>query len=69
MAQLSSFVMDAFSRISKLSPIRQKARPLLDKAGVSPDEGVVELGAAIVKLVGTRFLRNAKPKVRKTCLI
>ncbi len=40
------FVMDAFGHLKAIG-YNAHAKPLLDKAGVEPDEGVVELGAFI----------------------
>ena len=55
------FVMDAFGHLKAIGATPE-AKPLLDKAGIVPDEGVVELGA-LVTLGGRRFW-DREPKVR-----
>ncbi len=57
------FVMDAFGHLKAIghSP---EAKPLLDKAGVAPDDGVVSLDArAFVKAASKRYF-DREPKVR-----
>ncbi|MDB5393629.1 MAG: catalase [Rhodospirillales bacterium] len=56
------FVMDAFGHLKAIghSP---DAMPLLDKAGVQPDEGITVLGDAFIGAAGKRFY-DREPKVR-----
>jgi len=56
------FVMDAFGHLKAIghSP---EAQPLLDKAGVEPDEGVVTVGKGFIAVAGRRFW-DREPKVR-----
>jgi catalase len=56
------FVMDAFGHLKAIghSP---EAKPLLDKAGVEPDDGVTDLGKAFIEAAGQRFW-DREPKVR-----
>ncbi len=54
------FVMDAFGHLKAIGATAA-AQPLLDKAGVVADEGVVGLDAGFVKMAGRRFWdREAK---------
>jgi catalase len=54
------FVMDAFGHLKAIG-YSPDAKPLLDKAGVEPDEGVKELGEAFVAAAGRRYFdREAK---------
>ena len=48
------FVMDAFGHLKAIGA-SPDAQPLLDKAGVAPDEGVTDLGADFAKAAGKRF--------------
>jgi len=56
------FVMDAFGHLKAIghSP---EAQPLLDKAGVEPDEGVVAAGKGFIAVAGRRFW-DREPKLR-----
>ncbi|WCT74456.1 catalase [Sphingomonas naphthae] len=56
------FVMDAFGHCKAIGH-SEAARPLLDKAGVEPDEGMVGLGKPFVKAAAKRFYAR-EPKVR-----
>jgi len=57
------FVMDAFGHLKAIGHT-EGARALLDKAGVEPDEGVVDLaGEAFVRAAAKRFF-DREPKVR-----
>ena len=56
------FVMDAFGHLKAIGAT-DAARPLLDKAGVEPDEGVVGLGADFIAAAAKRFW-DREPKVR-----
>ena len=56
------FAMDAFGHLKAIGA-SAAAKPLLDKAGVEPDEGVTDLGAAFVKAAATRFY-DREPKIR-----
>jgi catalase len=55
------FVMDAFGHLKAIG-YTPEARPLLDKAGVELDEGIVALGS-FIKAAGKRYW-NREPKVR-----
>jgi len=55
------FVMDAFAHLKAIGH-SEGAQPLLDKAGVEPDEGVVEAGE-FVAAAGKRYW-DREPKVR-----
>ncbi|MDP8997699.1 MAG: catalase [Pseudomonadota bacterium] len=57
------FVMDAFGHLKAIGQSADVGA-LLKKAGVVPDEGVVNLGPALIKLVGKRFY-DREPAVRK----
>ncbi|MEO9131626.1 MAG: catalase, partial [Sphingomonas sp.] len=48
------FVMDAFGHLKAIGHTPE-AKPLLDKAGVSPDEGVVPLDKGFVAAAGKRY--------------
>jgi catalase len=56
------FVMDAFGHLKAIGAT-DAAKPLLDKAGVEPDEGVVGLGGDFVTAAAKRFW-DREPKVR-----
>ena len=56
------FVMDAFGHLKAIGHTPE-ARPLLDKAGVDADEGVVGLGKAFVAAAGRRYW-DREPSVR-----
>jgi catalase len=56
------FVMDAFGHLKAIGHTAE-AQPLLDKAGVEPDEGVTDLGATFIKTAATRIWAR-EPKVR-----
>ena len=56
------FVMDAFGHLKAIGSTKA-AQPLLDKAGIVPDDGVTDLGAAFVKAAALRFY-DREPKVR-----
>jgi catalase len=56
------FVMDAFGHLKAIGA-SNAAKPLLDKAGVEPDDGVTGLDAAFVKAAAKRFY-DREPKVR-----
>lgn len=56
------FVMDAFGHLKAIGHTAE-AQPLLDKAGVEPDEGVTDLGAIFIKAAATRMWAR-EPKVR-----
>jgi catalase len=56
------FVMDAFGHLKAIGAT-DAAKPLLDKAGVEPDEGVVGLGADFIAAAAKRFWAR-EPKVR-----
>jgi len=59
------FAKDAFGHLKAIGYTRE-AQPLLDKAGVEPDAGVVELGSgaeAFLKPARTRQW-DREPKVR-----
>ena len=56
------FVMDAFGHLKAIGA-SEAAKPLLDKAGVEPDEGVVGLGDGFVDAAGKRYW-DREPKVR-----
>jgi catalase len=56
------FVMDAFGHLKAIGAT-DAAKPLLDKAGVEPDEGVVGLGADFIAAAALRFW-DREPKVR-----
>jgi len=56
------FVMDAFGHLKAIGAT-EAAKPLLDKAGVVPDEGVTALGKAFIDAAGKRFW-DREPEVR-----
>ncbi|MDO9336472.1 MAG: catalase [Caulobacter sp.] len=56
------FVMDAFGHLKAIGA-SDAAKPLLDKAGVEPDEGVTGLGADFIAAGGKRFW-DREPGVR-----
>jgi catalase len=56
------FVMDAFGHLKAIGAT-DAAKPLLDKAGVEPDEGVVGLGADFIAAAAKRFW-DREPQVR-----
>jgi catalase len=56
------FVMDAFGHLKAIGAT-PAARPLLDRAGVEPDEGVVALDKGFVEAAARRFW-DREPKVR-----
>ncbi len=56
------FVMDAFGHLKAIGHTPE-AKPLLDKAGVVPDAGVVPADRAFVKAASTRYW-DREPKVR-----
>ncbi|WGM38538.1 catalase [Caulobacter sp. NIBR1757] len=56
------FVMDAFGHLKAIGH-SAAAKPLLDKAGVEPDEGVTDLGADFIAAGGKRFW-DREPGVR-----
>ena len=56
------FVMDAFGHLKAIGATAE-AKPLLDKAGVEPDAGVTDAGAAFVDAAKHRFY-DREPKVR-----
>ncbi|MES2444234.1 MAG: catalase, partial [Pseudomonadota bacterium] len=56
------FVMDAFGHCKAIGHTPE-AQPLLDKAGVVPDEGVVAVGKGYVAAAGKRYW-DREPKVR-----
>jgi catalase len=56
------FVMDAFGHLKAIGAT-DAAKPLLDKAGVEPDEGVTGLDADFIAAAAKRFW-DREPKVR-----
>ena len=56
------FVMDAFGHLKAIGAT-EAAQPLLDKAGVEPDEGVTDLGGDFLAAAAKRFW-DREPKVR-----
>ncbi|WP_442678288.1 catalase [Sphingomonas sp. ASY06-1R] len=56
------FVMDAFGHLKAIGA-NDQAKPLLDKAGVEPDDGVTDLGAKFVAAAKKRFYAR-EPNVR-----
>jgi catalase len=48
------FVMDAFGHLKAIGA-NDSSKPLLDKAGVKPDEGVTGLDKAFIKAAAKRF--------------
>jgi catalase len=56
------FVQDAFGHLKAIGH-NAGARPLLERAGVEPDDGVTDLSAAFVKAAAMRFY-DREPNVR-----
>ena len=56
------FAMDAFGHLKAIGA-SQAAKPLLEKAGVEPDDGVTDVGDAFVKAAMHRFY-DREPKIR-----
>ena len=56
------FVMDAFGHLKAIGA-SDAARPLLDKAGVEPDDGVVGLDKGFIEAAAKRYW-DREPKVR-----
>ena len=56
------FVMDAFGHLKSIGA-SAAAKPLLEKAGVEPDEGVTDLGAAFLKVAARRHYAR-EPRLR-----
>lgn len=56
------FVMNAFGHLKAIGA-SDAAQPLLDKAGVEPDEGVTGLDGAFVKAAAQRFYAR-EPSLR-----
>jgi catalase len=56
------WVMNAFGHLKAIGA-SDAAQPLLDKAGVEPDEGITTLDAAFIKASARRFY-DREPKVR-----
>jgi len=56
------FVMDAFGHLKAIGHTAE-AQPLLDKAGVEPDEGITDLGKPFIKAAATRVWAR-EPSVR-----
>jgi len=56
------FVMDAFGHLKAIGA-SAAAKPLLDKAGVEPDEGVTDLGGKFVAAAKKRYY-DREPKLR-----
>jgi catalase len=56
------FAMDAFGHLKAIGASKA-AKPLLDKAGVAPDEGVVGLGKEFIAAARKRFW-NREPSAR-----
>ena len=56
------FAMDAFGHLKAIGR-SATAQPLLDKAGVEPDDGVTGIGMDFIKAAGRRFY-DREPKVR-----
>nr|HNI19752.1 catalase-related domain-containing protein [Nitrospira sp.] len=56
------FVMDAFGHLKAIGH-SEAAQPLLDKAGVVPDEGVTDLRGSFVEAAAKRFFAR-EPSVR-----
>lgn len=57
------FVMDAFGHLKAIGHTRE-SKPLLDKAGVQPDEGVVDLTSKSFIPAATKRFFEREPKVR-----
>jgi catalase len=56
------FVMDAFGHLKAIGHTAE-AKPLLDKAGVEPDAGIVPLDDSFIKAAAQRFFER-EPNVR-----
>jgi len=56
------FVMDAFGHLKGIGHTAE-AKPLLDKAGVTPDDGVVPLDEAFIAAAGKRYW-DREPGIR-----
>ncbi|AMN40447.1 catalase [Rhodoplanes sp. Z2-YC6860] len=56
------FVMDAFGHLKTIGA-NEEAQPLLDKAGVQPDDGITGLGKDFIAAAGQRFW-DREPKLR-----
>jgi catalase len=56
------FVMDAFGHLKAIGHTAE-AKPLLDKAGVEPDDGITALGDIFLSAAAKRFY-DREPKVR-----
>jgi len=56
------FVMDAFGHLKAIG-FSDEAKPLLDKAGVEPDDGVVPVGSGFIEAAKQRFF-DREPKLR-----
>jgi catalase len=56
------FVMDAFGHLKAIGA-SPAAKPLLDKAGIEPDDGVTGIGVDFVKAAARRFY-DREPKIR-----
>ncbi len=56
------FVMDAFGHLKAIGHTAS-ARPLLDKAGVTTDDGITDLSAAFLEAAGKRFFAR-EPSIR-----
>jgi catalase len=57
------FVMDAFGHLKAIGASKA-AKPLLDKAGVAPDDGVTGLGKDFIEAARMRFW-DREPSLRK----
>lgn len=56
------WVMDAFGHLKAIG-YSAEAKPLLDKAGIQPDEGVADTGMAFIAAAAKRFF-DREPNVR-----
>ena len=54
--------MDAFGHLKAIGHTAE-AQPLLDKAGVEPDDGVTDIEAKFIKVAATRIWAR-EPKIR-----
>jgi catalase len=57
------FVMDAYGHLKAIGHT-QEAQPLLDKAGVEPDDGVVVAGSGFIEAAKQRFF-DREPNLRQ----
>jgi catalase len=57
-----AFVMDAFGHLKAIGSTKE-AKPLLDKAGVAQDEGIVGTGKDFITAAAQRFF-DREPKLR-----